>query len=67
MARTQQTIVNGDIVDFVGDTYITATASSVSANNFKVNFDHDDTTRPAYGTYSLEVNSPGYGGTFTML
>jgi len=41
----QQTIVNGDIVDFVGDTYITATASSPSANNFKVNFDHNDTTR----------------------
>ena len=53
-----QTIVNGDTVDFVGDTYITATASSVSANNFKVNFDHDDTTR----TNTPTTSSPGYGG-----
>jgi len=53
-----QTIVNGDTVDFVGDTYITATASSVSANNFKVNFDHDDTTR----TNTPTSSSPGYGG-----
>jgi hypothetical protein len=61
-----QTIVNGDTVDFVGDTYITATASSPSANNFKVNFDHNDTTRtdtalPAAGT------SPGYSGTFDVV
>ena len=61
-----QTIVNGDTVDFVGDTYITATASSVSANNFKVNFDHNDTSRtdtalPAGGT------SPGYSGTFDVV
>ena len=60
----QQTIVNGDIVDFVGDTYITATASSPSANNFKVNFDHNDTTRPANTT---STDSPGYGGTFTVI
>ena len=59
-----QTIVNGDTVDFVGDTYITATASSVSANNFKVNFDHDDTTRPANTT---STDSPGYSGTFTVI
>ena len=61
-----QTIVNGDTVDFVGDTYITATASSVSANNFKVNFDHNDTSRtdtalPAGG------ESPGYGGNFDVV
>jgi hypothetical protein len=54
----QQTIVNGDIVDFVGDTYITVTASSPSANNFKVNFDHDNTTR----TNTTTTSSPGYGG-----
>ena len=54
----QQTIANGDIVDFVGGTYITATASSVSANNFKVNFDHDDTSR----TDTPSASSPGYGG-----
>ena len=60
----QQTIVNGDVVDFVGDTYITATASSPSANNFKVNFDHNDTTRPANTT---STDSPGYGGTFTVI
>ena len=59
-----QTIVNGDTVDFVGDTYITATASSPSANNFKVNFDHNDTTRPANTT---STDSPGYGGTFTVI
>ena len=62
----QQTIVNGNIVDFVGDTYITATASSPSANNFKVNFDHNDTSRtdtalPAGGT------APGYGGNFDVV
>lgn len=59
-----QTIVNGDTVDFVGDTYITATASSPSANNFKVNFDHDDTNRPAN---TESTDSPGYGGTFTVI
>ena len=62
----QQTIVNGNIVDFVGDTYITATASSPSANNFEVKFDHDNTTRtdtalPAGGT------APGYGGNFDVV
>jgi len=40
-----QTIVNGDIVDFVGSTYISSVASSVSANNFAVTLTHDNTTR----------------------
>ena len=60
----QQTIVNGDVVDFVGDTYITATASSPSANNFEVKFDHDDTTRPADSTSAA---SPASGATFTAI
>ena len=40
-----QTIVNGDIVDFVGSTYISSVASAVSANNFAVTLTHDSTTR----------------------
>jgi len=58
-----QTIVNGDTVDFVGDTYITVTASSPSANNFKVNFDHDNTTR----TNTTSTAAPASGATFTAL
>jgi hypothetical protein len=59
----QQTIVNGDVVDFVGDTYLTATASTTSANNFEVKFDHDDTTR----TDTTSASSPGSAGTFTTV
>ena len=54
----QQTIVNGDIVDFVGSTYISSVASSVSANNFAVTLTHDNTTR----TDTPSTSSPGYGG-----
>ena len=61
----QQTIANGDIVDIVGGTYLTAVASSPSANNFEVKLDHDLTTRPADSTNGDA--SPGYGGTFTMI
>ena len=59
----QQTIVNGDIVDFVGGTYLTATASSPSANNFEVKFNHDSTTR----TNTTSTSSPNAGATFTAL
>jgi hypothetical protein len=41
----QQTIVNGDIVDIVGSTYITSVASTTGANNFAVTLTHDATTR----------------------
>ena len=61
----QQTIANGDIVDIVGGTYLTAVASSPSANNFEVKLDHDLTTRPADSTNGDA--SPGYGGAFTMI
>jgi hypothetical protein len=40
-----QTIVNGDTVDIVGNTYITAVASTTGANNFAVTLTHDATTR----------------------
>ena len=54
----QQTIVNGDVVDFVGGTYISIAASNPSANNFAVTATHDDTSR----TNSSDASSPGYGG-----
>jgi hypothetical protein len=53
-----QTIVNGDTVDFVGGTYISSVASSVSANNFAVTLTHDATSKTTPSTTS----SPGYGG-----
>jgi len=40
-----QTIVNGDTVDIVGNTYITSVASTTGANNFAVTLTHDATTR----------------------
>ena len=58
-----QTIVNGDIVDFVGNTYISSVASSVSANNFAVTLTHDNTTR----TNTTSTVTPVSGATFTAL
>ena len=58
-----QTIVNGDIVDFVGSTYISSVASSVSANNFAVTLTHDNTTR----TNTTSTAAPTSGATFTAL
>ena len=40
-----QTIVNGDTVDIVGDTYISSVASAIGANDFAVTLTHDATTR----------------------
>ena len=59
----QQTIVNGDIVDFVGNTYISSVASAVSANNFAVTLTHDNTTR----TNTTSTVTPISGATFTAL
>ena len=59
----QQTIANGDIVDIVGGTYLTAVASSPSANNFEVKLDHDLTTR----TDTTSTASPASGATFTAI
>ena len=58
-----QTIVNGDIVDFVGNTYISSVASAVSANNFAVTLTHDNTTR----TNTTSTVTPVSGATFTAL
>ena len=59
----QQTITNGDIVDIVGGTYLTAVASSPSANNFEVKLDHDLTTR----TNTTSTVTPVSGATFTAI
>ena len=59
----QQTIANGDIVDIVGGTYLTAVASSPSANNFEVKLDHDSTTR----TNTTSTVTPVSGAAFTVL
>ena len=59
----QQTIANGDIVDIVGGTYLTAVASSPSANNFEVKLDHDLTTR----TDTTSTATPASGATFTAI
>ena len=59
----QQTIANGDIVDIVGGTYLTAVASSPSANNFEVKLDHDLTTR----TDTTSTATPAYGASFTAI
>ena len=59
----QQTIANGDIVDIVGGTYLTAVASSPSANNFEVKLNHDLTTR----TDTTSTASPASGATFTAI
>ena len=55
-----ETIINGDTVTFSGDTYITTT---YTAGNNTLSIDHDDTSR----TDTASADSPGYGGTFTVV
>ena len=58
-----QTITDGDTLDVVGSTYLTAVASAVAANNFMVQISHDLTSR----TDTASAASPAYGAAFTAV
>ena len=58
-----QTITDGDTLDVVGSTYLTAVASSPAANNFMVQISHDLTSR----TDTASAASPAYGAAFTAV
>ena len=58
-----QTVSDGDTLDIVGSTYITAVASAVAAGNYMVTISHDLTSR----TDTASAASPAYGAAFTAV
>ena len=58
-----QTVSDGDTLDIVGSTYITAVASAVAAGNYMVTISHDLTSR----TDTASAASPAYGAAFTAI
>jgi hypothetical protein len=58
-----QTVSDGETLDIVGSTYITAVASAVAAGNYMVTISHDLTSR----TDTASAASPAYGAAFTAI